>query len=487
MKKFYLLFLITLFALPTQLNAKVLNAFISYSSFYSPQDGPYLVTYISVLGKSVNFVPLDNGNYQGKLEILILFKQNDSIKAYRKYNLLSPEITDTSKNDIIFHDQQRISLPNGDYNMEIKIRDVNSDKPAYIVNEPISILFDENEVQVSGIELVESYSESGELGIISKSGFDLIPLPLNYYPPSVDRLIFYTEIYNTSQVFGADGKYLLRIYVEELQTSRKINSLILQKRMDSREVEPVLHEFDISDLSSGDYNLVIEIKDRENKLLAMNKLYFARKNDSELLPEMASAALVENSFVQYFTNKDTLADYIRSLRPISTSTEKNFVDKNLETADLLTMKKFFLNFWLERDPLQPEKGWAEYSAEVVKVNYNYGSKIRKGYDTDRGRVYLQYGPPNSISEALHEPNAYPYEIWHYYTLMNQSNRKFVFYNPDLVTNDFELLHSDVTGEYSDYNWKVKLMDRNYQTNDLDEQDPDFGWGSNVNDFFTAPR
>jgi hypothetical protein len=71
--------------------------------------------------------------------------------------------------------------------------------------------------------------------------------------------------------------------------------------------------------------------------------------------------------------------------------------------------------------------------------------------------------------------------------MNQSNRKFVFYNPDLVTNDFELLHSDVTGEYSDYNWKVKLMDRNYQTNDLDEQDPDFGWGSNVNDFFTAPR
>lgn len=487
MKKFLIL-LFAAFLLGHQpAEAAKLNAFISYCTFYSPQDGPYIETYISVLGKSAIYVLNDNGAYQAKLEILILFKQNDSIVEFRKYNLLSPEFDDTSKTDILFHDQQRIPLPNGDYDMEIRIRDINSDAQGYIVNEPITIDFAENDIQVSGIELVDSYKVSTKTTVITKSGYDLIPLPINYYPPSVDKIVFYTEIYNTSKVFGENGKYLLRIYIEELQTSKKIDALVFQKRMNARDVEPILHEFDISDLPTGDYNLVVEVKDRDNKLVGMGQLFFMRKNDLESSVSLANIDQVRNSFVNYITNRDTLKEYIRSLRPISTSTEKTFVDENIETAELLILQQFFLNFWLERDPLHPEKAWADYAAEVVKVNYNFSTKIRKGYETDRGRVYLQYGPPNTITKVEHEPNAYPYEIWHYYQLLNQTNRKFVFYNPDLVTNDYELLHSDVPGELNDYNWRVKLQKRNFQTNDLDEQDPDFGWGSKVNDYYSTPH
>jgi hypothetical protein len=50
----------------------------------------------------------------------------------------------------------------------------------------------------------------------------------------------------------------------------------------------------------------------------------------------------------------------------------------------------------------------------------------------------------------------PYEIWHYYKLKNQSNRKFVFANPDLVLNDYALIHSDAIGELSNPNWRSKL-------------------------------
>lgn len=487
MKKLVTLFIFVFLIAFQSVDAKKLNAFISYSTFYSPQDGPYIETYISIIGKSANFVQIDNGSYQAKLEILILFKQNDSIKDFRKYNLLSPELADSSNTNIVFHDQQRIPIPNGDYDMEFRIRDANSDQHAYVVSEQLSIAFSEKDVQVSGIELVESYSVSDKQSVISKSGYDLIPLPLNFYPASVEKIAFYTEIYNTSKEFGEFGKYLLRIYVEELQTSKKIDALIMQKRMDASEVEPVLHEFDISSLPSGDYNLVVEVKDKENKLIGVNRLYFARENKVENDFVLADANSIEKSFVRFMTNKDTLAEYIRSLRPISTPSEKDFVDKHIVDGDLIMLQRFFLNFWIERNPLQPEQAWADYETEVIKVNYNFGSKIRKGYETERGRVYLQYGPPNTITESDHEPNSYPYEIWHYYQLMNQTNRKFVFYNPDLVTNDYELLHSDANGELSDYNWRVKLQKRNYQTNDLDEQNPDFGWGSKVNDYYNTPH
>ena len=39
---------------------------------------------------------------------------------------------------------------------------------------------------------------------------------------------------------------------------------------------------------------------------------------------------------------------------------------------------------------------------------------------------MQYGPPNSRNKVDNAASTYPYEIWHYYKLKNQSNKKFVF-------------------------------------------------------------
>lgn len=92
-----------------------------------------------------------------------------------------------------------------------------------------------------------------------------------------------------------------------------------------------------------------------------------------------------------------------------------------------------------------------FEVEVVK---EFSTSIRKGYNTDRGRVYLQYGPPDNRTQMPHEPSAYPYEIWQYYKVKGQSNRRFIFYNPDLVTNDFKLIHSDALGEIMNDQWQL---------------------------------
>ncbi len=45
------------------------------------------------------------------------------------------------------------------------------------------------------------------------------------------------------------------------------------------------------------------------------------------------------------------------------------------------------------------------------------------------------------------PNSYPYEIWEYYHLADgEVDKKFVFYDRELVGNNYELLHSDARGE-----------------------------------------
>ena len=103
------------------------------------------------------------------------------------------------------------------------------------------------------------------------------------------------------------------------------------------------------------------------------------------------------------------------------------------------------------------------------VNKNYNTSIKKGYETDQGRVYLQYGAPNSIITEKHDPSAYPYEIWSYYKVNNQTNRKFVFYCTEISGSDYVLLHSDVTGEIATNNWEMVLHKRDTPIYDFDQK------------------
>jgi hypothetical protein len=100
---------------------------------------------------------------------------------------------------------------------------------------------------------------------------------------------------------------------------------------------------------------------------------------------------------------------------------------------------------------------------------------------------LQYGPPDNRQESLREPSAFPYEIWQYYKINNQSNRRFVFCNQDLVTNDFILIHSDALGEHNNDQWMFQIMKRDTQTNDIDQTESDSHYGSQLKQNFQTPR
>jgi hypothetical protein len=126
--------------------------------------------------------------------------------------------------------------------------------------------------------------------------------------------------------------------------------------------------------------------------------------------------------------------------------------------------------------------------QVKIAEFNFKTPVKKGYQTDRGRIYLEYGPPNTRSERPSEPSTYPYEIWHYYTLSNsQRNKKFVFYSPDMVTNDYFLLHSDAIGEIHNYRWQIDLQGRTYAPFDMGDTQPINTWGDMAKDYWDLPN
>jgi GWxTD domain-containing protein len=467
MKKYlFYTFFIAFFVYTNETQAKNLVADLSFASFYSPEHGPYFETYLSVYGKTVYFVKNQNGKYQATIYITMLIKQNDSIKDFKKYSLNSPESIDSLNVNFNFIDQQRFTLPNGNYSFELYISDKNNSLQPYKIIQDVSIDYPENQINISGIELIESFKKTVVPSIVSKSGNDLIPYVSDFYPENSKKITFYTEIYNSEKILGKGEAFLLSSYIESFETLKLISDLVKKKREQAKNVNPVFGEFDISQLASGNYNLCIEVRDKSNKVVALNKMFFQRSNPGIRFELKNIADLdVEQTFAAKYNDKDTLDDYIRSLYPISTDMEKTFINDQLKKMDLRTMQQYFFNFWLQRNAVNPEYNWLTYRKEVEIVNHNYSTRVRRGYDTDRGRVYLQYGPPSEIVDKPFDAGAslkdigygsVPYQIWQYYKLNNQSNRKFVFANPDLALSDYALIHSDAIGEINNPNWTRKL-------------------------------
>jgi len=464
MKKLFI-FLLTIF-LFSGLYAQKLQALLSYCSFYSPEEGPYFETYLSVDGSSVSFVKNAAGKYQSTIEVTMIFKLRDTIRKFARYDLSGPEKEDTLNLNFHFIDQQRYSLMQGEYSLDVYIKDKNKNDIPYRVNINVPIDYPKNKINVSGIELLDSYKKSAETNILSKSGYDLIPYMTDFFPETVNKLTFYCEIYNTQAVLGENQKFLLSYSIESFESGKPINDYSINSRETSRPVIPLLKEFDISKLPSGNYNLSVSIRDQQNNEIASNKLFFQRSNPSVLYDlTTVSAINVEETFVSRINQADSLKYYIRSIKPISTLTELQYAQNLVKTGEILTMQQYFYNFWLSRNNLNPEQEWKTYLTNVKMVEKSFGTKIKRGFDTDRGRVYLKYGSPNTITDVPYETSSMdgegtvPYQIWHYYSLPKQGSRKFVFYNPELSTNDYELIHSDAVGEVSNFNWQSLIRYR----------------------------
>src|ERR1035437_2879173 len=458
MKKFVFLFcLLFIVAMNSTTGANV-TAYLTYATFNSPSKAPFLETYLTVIGNSLKFVKNSTGKYQGAVDIAICISQNGEIKNAQKYTLNSPEITDTTKGFPNFIDQQRFTLANGSYSMELSISDKNvkTEKP-FITTVPITINFLDDRIMISDIQMLESYTKSSVPNSLSKSGYDLLPYVSNYYPENINKIKFYAEIYNSKKILGVEQKIIVNYSLESFESKTKLNDYSAFSKQTTNDVNILLTELNIESLPSGNYNLVIEIRDKDNKIQAEQKCFIQRKNKQLAFNFSDLQSInVSNTFVREYKSAETLAEYIRCLRPISSSSEIQFAENQLKGKNLELMQQYFYNFWQSRNSNTPQLLWLDYYKEVMKTNKEFSCTNIKGYNSDRGRVYLQYGAPTIRTVYDNDIATYPYEIWQYDVLIDktqihsnpnnrQANRKFVFFNYNLISCS-ELIHSDAKGE-----------------------------------------
>jgi GWxTD domain-containing protein len=128
--------------------------------------------------------------------------------------------------------------------------------------------------------------------------------------------------------------------------------------------------------------------------------------------------------------------------------------KSLKGED--AKRKALFDFWSKRDEdkstiLNEVK--QEHFKRVEYANLNYRTGKKEGWRTDRGRVYIVYGPPDEIDRHVNEIDTKPYEIWSYHSI--QGGVEFIF-GDRTGFSDYILLHSTHRNELHDENWQRQI-------------------------------
>lgn len=459
-------------------NAK-LRAYVDTKQFYAPTVGNYLEIQLQFVGYSLNYKSLEEGiQSTAAVQLQLISKENDTISD--TYLLNSPVFRDSIIDD--FYDIRRIKLLPGSYEFSLVIQDINKMDNIIRAKQTIEVHDLQNKASISSIEIAEyAYPDSLE-GTFQKSGFYIIPRISNYYPTQFNKLPVYLEVYNL-HLLAKDSIVGIKQTLTDVENKLEIDNYTTFNRLKNNAVSPIFKTIDLTLLPSGKYALNYALVNRKMESAVVESYVFERTND--FMDSMQADNVVLDPAFQLSMREDSVLFFLESLIPIAKPAEVKNIIATIKTKDSALMRKHIQAFWKYTAPNNFYDAWLKYKSQVLLVEREYANNFQEGFETDRGRVYLKYGTPSTINARETSPTEYPYEIWIYDKIGAFSNKRFVFYNPDLVNNAYRLLHSDMLGELRNPAWQQTLVKRNTMNGDIDNPNlyNQRVWGGNSNDLF----
>lgn len=493
MNTFRIQLLSFLLAAFSTLSAKNIGIDISYAQFMNDNNEGYLEIYFALAGNSIDFAQIGGNKYQGGVEITVAIKQDSTFIAADKFLLQSPLLDDTLNFAEAYINQVRFPLPKGDYTLILDLKDIHEKSEAYHDEQDFSMHTGGPEPATSDLLFLDSYSPATEGSVFAKSGYDIVPMVSvgsYYFNEAITNISFYIEIYNTDEALGEKQPYLVKYYLQNADNGEVLSKYASFTKKTSGPVLPLLSGFNIESLKTGNYELVVEALNKDGESIIKKESFFYRKNAPKTIDtEDLTNTDITGTFADLLGGIDSLYLFTDYLFPISTSAERNYQESLMAERDLKKMKQYFYVFWSQRNDYDPQAEWENYYTSVREVNKLYGSGLRPGFKTDRGRVALVYGKPNLKEERKFESNMPPYEIWRYDQLnsryldiISQTNKIFVFADFQVGSNEYELIHSNAMGELNDSRWKQTIMGGRNRSNNLDDDGSSQfdDWGSRIN-------
>ncbi len=339
-----------------------------------------------VPNEEIRFVEED-GKYKGKLEYRIEVTDPATGETVTErtgtLDVEALSLDDALSRTIIQVFESSLRVPPGTYDVQVRLKDLNAIKKAilhYLFRKhkegQVEIRIESSEfpndgVSISDIEFARSLSRKQGTAFY-KSGFEVIPNAPRRYGLLLPELAIYFEVYNLTEESFPDSITIAYSIVNKFGKAIFSKEHVLKNR---GEILGNTALFDITSLSAGNYMLRLEVKDSQGRVLASSQRKF----------DVAWSVL---SWGRY--ESETIEDMTYIL------TEEEMTD--FEKLSPGEREHFLKELWLELDPTPgtlENEALEEYYRRVTYADRHFGAGTR-GALTDRGRIYIKYGPPDDV-------------------------------------------------------------------------------------------
>lgn len=435
-----------------------MNATFDLACFRYDASQVYTEIYYAVPLSSLKFQETEIGDWQAQALIRFSIFKNDSLwreeawKMEKRVAALAEIKSGQAMVDVVRY----VTAP-GNYRFVMSLEDLHSPGAAQTAAREISLAnFPADRLSLSQIELASTIKNipPEAANRFYKNGLEVIPKPDAIFGAEAPLLYYYVEAYNLSPA-SFSGTYRTQCQILDAtgQPAPMIKPRVQTKRVQSASAEAGM--FNIAALPTGVFILEFAIVDSNRAILhSTSKRFYVYHPDSTKTPTHEGPALAQQASREYrMASEEELDEHFAHAKYIADREEVKAY-KSLTSAE--AKRQFLTAFWQKRDPTAStarNEFKLEYDNRLAYANQHLQNYTRAGWKTDRGRVYLVYGPPDDVERFSNNALSYAYEIWHYDQI--EGGVIFVFVQLQSI-GEYVQMHSTKRGEPQNKEWEAQI-------------------------------
>jgi len=421
--------------------------YVDHAQFRASGDSVLLEVYLMIPRQQFSYVKPDTlDQFIARGFIQAGLAQSDSMRLLDRWPV-NDAVKDTSlvKNTQNIPDIAVFKADPGEYELIVQVIDLNS-KTRGLYRERVTLHpFTQKKLTISDIEFASLVQPADGKTVFTKYNRDVVPNASLTFSVANPILYSYAEIYNMEYPSDNDS-FAVQYKILDLNNSEvKAPQKVVREKVGSSSVD--IGGLNVVGLSSGVYLYRIRAEDLgTGEVATRSKKFYVYKPGERIAKPGSKAQLAQDYASKSEAELDTI---FNALEPILQGKEK----RAYRNANVEGKRSLLTEFWDRRDPdptTEVNEMQVSYSRRMQHVKEQYGSLQTAGYDTDRGRIYLEYGKPDEVERNPVSIDVKPHEIWHYHSI--QGGVRFVFVDKTGF-GSYELVHSTARNEIHDPNWR----------------------------------
>ncbi len=437
--------------------ADSLNIYTDFDLFHERDNVNSLEVYYSFNEAELTYIKV--GNYfKGGLLINLSVKQQGSQygEIHRRFQV-PHEIADTSnfQSGKTFSSLFKLTIKDTAQELTIDVIDLNDKSRQQTVKYYLyKRNFYQENLMVSDLQLCSSIMRVSQekSSALIKNSLQLIPNPSRVFTNESPYLYFYVELYNLKDLSARTTVHARTVILDDdhnevASQSHKINTL--------SDTDIQFGMIDLKDLTDGKYEIQFLVIDPAQKVIKTSKNIF------QIVRKLTTATPSSD-----LTGKEFMIAQLSTMDEVHLDTEfyalkhltsRKDVKKYKRLSSINEKIEFLADLWAPFDSnfetVQNESR-LQFVERLTYVNSQFAVGLKEGWRTDRGRIFIAYGPPDQYIREPYERGLKPHEEWHYHSL--QGGVVFVFADLNGF-QDYRLVHSTHQSELQNYNWKSRLQ------------------------------